>query len=64
MANGEIAHYEQLLHLSQCFHKSFAAESSESVCMWERAKLVLHPLHADIVREDKLHCKELSNEIK
>ena len=29
MAKGEIAHFEQLLHLSQCFQKLSAAEESE-----------------------------------
>ena len=38
VAKGEIAHYEQVLLLAQCFQKSSAAETSKSVCtcMWER----------------------------
>ena len=36
MARGEIARFEQFLLLSECFQKSSAAESSESVYMWER----------------------------
>ena len=35
VAKGEIAHFEQLLLLSQCFKKSSAARASESVYMWE-----------------------------
>ena len=31
----EIARFEQLLLLSQCFQKLSAAEASESVCVWE-----------------------------
>ena len=34
MAKGEIAHYEQILLLLQCFQTSSAAEVSESVYMW------------------------------
>ena len=40
MAKGEIAHHEQFHLWPQCFQKSSAAEASESVCMWERVKLV------------------------
>ena len=36
MTNGEIAHYEQFLCLPQSFQKLSAAESSKSLCMWER----------------------------
>ena len=35
-AKGGIAHHKQFIILSQLFQKSSAAESSESVCMWER----------------------------
>ena len=35
---GEIAHYKQILPLSQCFLKSSAAEALESACMLERLK--------------------------
>ena len=38
VAKGEIARFEQFLLLSRCFQKSSAAETSESVCMWERVK--------------------------
>ena len=38
MANGEIAHYEQFIHLPQCFQKLSAADASESIYMWERVK--------------------------
>ena len=38
VAKEEIAHYEQILLLSQCFQKSSAAKASESVCMLERVK--------------------------
>ena len=45
--NGEIAHFQQFIHLSQCFQKSSVAKASVSVCMWERAKLsvLLHSLY-------------------
>ena len=39
VANGEIAHDEQFLHLLQSFQKLSAAETSESVHMWESVKL-------------------------
>ena len=38
VAKGEIAHYELFLLLPQCFVKTYNAEASESVCMWERAE--------------------------
>ena len=36
VVKGDIAHLEQFLLLSQCFQKSSAAETSESVYLWER----------------------------
>ena len=39
VAKGDIAHFDQFLLLPQCFQKSSAAESSESVCMRERVKI-------------------------
>ena len=41
VAKEEIARFGQFLLLSQCFPKSSAAEASESVCMWERVKLIV-----------------------
>ena len=38
VANGEIARFDQFLLLSQCFEKSSAAVTSESICMWKRVK--------------------------
>ena len=35
---GKTAHYGQFLILSQNVQKSSAAETSESVCMWEMVK--------------------------
>ena len=35
MTNGEIAHHEQILVLSQCFQKSSAADASENAFMLE-----------------------------
>ena len=42
VAKGEIARSEQFLLLSQCFQKPFAAEASESVCMWEKVNIILN----------------------
>ena len=50
VANGEIACFEQFLLLSQCVQKSFAAEASESVFMWERVN--------NACATDKQTCKE------
>ena len=36
---GGIGHHEEFLLLSQCFQKSSASETSESVCMLERVIL-------------------------
>ena len=44
VANGEIAHHYQLLHFPQCFQKLSAPKKSESVCMWERVKVVYYRL--------------------
>ena len=33
-ANGEIIQFEQFLILTKCYRKNYAAETSESVCMW------------------------------
>ena len=38
IANEEIAHDEQFIHLPQCFQKLPGAEASESVYMKERVK--------------------------
>ena len=38
MAKEEISGFEQILLLSECFQKSSAAETSESVYMWKRVK--------------------------
>ena len=35
MAKGKIARFEQFNLKLQCFQKSFAAEATESVYMWE-----------------------------
>ena len=56
MAKGEIACFEQFLHLSQCFQKSSAADASESVYKWERVKEQFSP-------EIKL-CLDLENKQK
>ena len=40
MAEGEIARFDQILFLSQCFQKSSAAEASESVCMWGKGLFI------------------------
>ena len=40
VAKVEIADIGQFLLFSQWFQKTFAAEVSESVCMWERGKLI------------------------
>ena len=39
VAKEEIAYFEKFLFLSQCFQKSSAAYSPESVCLWERVDL-------------------------
>ena len=39
VTKGEIACFEQILLLSQCFQESSDAEASEGVCMWERVKV-------------------------
>ena len=36
VAKGEIAHYNQIRILPQCFQKMSAAEASKGLCMWER----------------------------
>ena len=36
VANGEIAHYEQFLHLSKYFQKSSAADALKWIYRWER----------------------------
>ena len=42
MANREIAHHEAFHLLPQLFQKLYAAEASESVCMWERVNPFPH----------------------
>ena len=39
VTKGEIAHYEQLPHLSKYFWKSSAAEASKYVCMTDKVKI-------------------------
>ena len=53
VANEEIAHNEEFLHLPQCFQKSSAAEASENVCIWKRVKL--NPTY------NKFNCKNKFN---
>ena len=38
VAKGEIARFQQFLHLPHCFQKSSAADASKCVCKWERVK--------------------------
>ena len=42
MVYGEFAHVELFLLLRQCFQKQSAAESLESVYMWDRVNGLLH----------------------
>ena len=42
VAKGEIARFEQLVLLSQCFQKSSAAEASESVSVRRKVNLFPH----------------------
>ena len=39
VTNGEIAHYEQFLHLPQSFQNTFAADESKCIYKWERVNL-------------------------
>ena len=36
VAKGEIARFEQFLHMLQCFQESSAADASKCVYRWER----------------------------
>ena len=38
VGKGEIAHYEQFLLFSQCFQKTFAADTLKQVLVWENVK--------------------------
>ena len=42
LAKGEIARFEQILLLSQCFQKSSAADVSKCVYRWERVKSIMN----------------------
>ena len=37
VAKGQIAHYEQFRHLSQCFQMLSAAEASKTVCIFNKS---------------------------
>ena len=41
VGKGDIAYYEQYLHLSLCFQKSSAEDASKCVCKGERVNKIL-----------------------
>ena len=42
VGKGEIACYEQFLHFTQCFQKTWIAETEKPGLVWERVKVIIY----------------------